>query len=153
MEQKLKEMHPKEEDRMFYLHPSEDRIVLSHALYWSMTLPQFFKSKLMTAILHYPCAKRRNKYTIPERVTTIADDCFSHARHLEHITLPDGLTQLGGSAFAFCKKLKRMHIPDGVRVIPSYAFFCCESLTELQLPERMEGLGAEAFTFCPLTEF
>ncbi len=46
MEQQLKGIHPKEEDRLFYHHPSEDRIVLSHALYWTMTLPQFFKSKL-----------------------------------------------------------------------------------------------------------
>ena len=34
MEQRLQEMHPKEEDRMFYYHSSEDRIVLSHALFW-----------------------------------------------------------------------------------------------------------------------
>ena len=46
MEQQLKEMHPKEEDRMFYYHSSEERIVLSHALFWTMTLPQFFKSRL-----------------------------------------------------------------------------------------------------------
>ena len=46
MEQRLQEMHPKEEDRMFYYHSSEVRIVLSHALFWTMTLPQFFKSKL-----------------------------------------------------------------------------------------------------------
>ena len=46
MELRLKEIHPKEEDRLFYHHSSEDRIVLSHALYWTMTLPQFFKSKL-----------------------------------------------------------------------------------------------------------
>lgn len=46
MEQQLKEIHPKEEDSIFYYHSSEDRIVLSHALFWTMTLPQFFKSKL-----------------------------------------------------------------------------------------------------------
>ena len=46
MEQQLKETHPKEEDRMFYYHSSEERIVLSHALFWTMTLPQFFKSRL-----------------------------------------------------------------------------------------------------------
>ena len=39
MEQRLQEMHPKEEDRMFYYHSSEDRIVLSHALFWVMTQP------------------------------------------------------------------------------------------------------------------
>ena len=37
MEQKLREKYPKEEDGMFYYHSSEDRIVLSHALFWVMT--------------------------------------------------------------------------------------------------------------------
>ena len=46
MEQKLKEMWTTEEDSLFYYHSSEDRIVLSHALFWTMTLLQFFKSKI-----------------------------------------------------------------------------------------------------------
>ena len=46
MEQQLKEIHPKEEDRMFYYHSSEDRIVLSHALFWVMTQPQYLKCKI-----------------------------------------------------------------------------------------------------------
>lgn len=45
MEQKLRE-NQTEEDNLFYYHSSEDRIVLSHALFWTMTLPQFFKSKI-----------------------------------------------------------------------------------------------------------
>ena len=31
---------------MFYYHSSEDRIVLSHAMFWTMTQLQFFKSKM-----------------------------------------------------------------------------------------------------------
>jgi hypothetical protein len=46
METKLKEMNPKEEDSLFYYHSSEDRIVLAHAMFWTMTQLQFFKSKL-----------------------------------------------------------------------------------------------------------
>ena len=46
MEQQLKEIHPNEKDRLFYHHSSEDRIVLSHAMFWTMTQPQFFKSKM-----------------------------------------------------------------------------------------------------------
>ena len=46
MEQQQKELHPNEKDRLFYHHSSEDRIVLSHALFWTMTLPQNFKSKI-----------------------------------------------------------------------------------------------------------
>ena len=46
MEQKLQETYQKEEDRMFYYHSSEDRIVLSHAMFWTMTQLQFFKGKI-----------------------------------------------------------------------------------------------------------
>ena len=46
MEQKLQETYPKEEDRMFYYHSSEDRIVLSHALFWVMTQPRCLKGKI-----------------------------------------------------------------------------------------------------------
>jgi hypothetical protein len=46
MEQRLQEMHPKEEYRMFYYHSSEDRIVLSHALFWVMTQSQCLKGKI-----------------------------------------------------------------------------------------------------------
>ena len=46
IEAKLKEMHPKEEDSLFYYHSSEDRIVLSHALFWVMTQPQLLKGRI-----------------------------------------------------------------------------------------------------------
>lgn len=46
MEQKLKESWSSEEDSLFYYHRTGDRIVLSHAMFWTMTLPQFFKSKM-----------------------------------------------------------------------------------------------------------
>jgi len=46
MEQKLHESWSSKEDSLFYYHSSEDRIVLSHALFWVLTQPQFFKSKM-----------------------------------------------------------------------------------------------------------
>ena len=46
MEQKLRESWSSEEDSLFYYHRSEDRIVLSHALFWVMTQPQFLKGKI-----------------------------------------------------------------------------------------------------------
>jgi hypothetical protein len=46
MEQKLHESWSSEEDSLFYYHRSEDRIVFSHAMFWTMTQLQFFKSKL-----------------------------------------------------------------------------------------------------------
>ena len=46
MEQKLHETWSSEEDSLFYYHSSEDRIVLSHALFWVMTQPQCLKGKI-----------------------------------------------------------------------------------------------------------
>lgn len=46
MEQKLQESWSSKEDSLFYYHSSEDRIVLSHAMFWTMTQLQFFKSKM-----------------------------------------------------------------------------------------------------------
>ena len=36
MEQKLKETYS-EEERMFYYHPSGERVVLSHAMFWVLS--------------------------------------------------------------------------------------------------------------------
>lgn len=46
MEQKLHESWSSGEDSLFYYHRSEDRIVLSHALFWVMTLLQCLKGKI-----------------------------------------------------------------------------------------------------------
>lgn len=46
MEEKLHESWSSEEDSLFYYHRSEDRIVLSHALFWVMTQPQSLKGKI-----------------------------------------------------------------------------------------------------------
>lgn len=46
MEQKLHDSWSSEEDSLFFYHPSEEHIVLSHALFWTMTLPQCLKGKI-----------------------------------------------------------------------------------------------------------
>ena len=46
MEQKLHESWSSDEDSLFYYHRFEDRIVLSHALFWVMTQPQRLKGKI-----------------------------------------------------------------------------------------------------------
>ena len=46
MEQKLHETWSSEEDSLFYYHRSEDREVLSHALFWVMTQPQCLNGKI-----------------------------------------------------------------------------------------------------------
>ena len=46
MRNNVQKWHTREDDSLFYYHSSEDRIVLSHAMFWTMTQLQFFKSKM-----------------------------------------------------------------------------------------------------------
>lgn len=46
MELRLHEMWSSEKDSIFYYHSSNDRIVLSHALFWVMTQPQSLKGSI-----------------------------------------------------------------------------------------------------------
>ena len=59
MDQKLHESWSSEEDSLFYYHPSEDRIVLSHALFWVMS--QSLKGKIINAIKLYENYRNKAK--------------------------------------------------------------------------------------------
>ena len=45
-ERKPHEVWSSGEDSLFYYHRSEDRIVLSHAMFWVMSQPQCLKGKI-----------------------------------------------------------------------------------------------------------
>lgn len=82
MEQKLKEGQAREEDSMFYYHSSEDRIVLSHAPFWTMTLPQYFKGKIRTEKFFLMLRQYEE-----ERLDAflLDDDCFSELLRYSNI--------------------------------------------------------------------
>ena len=95
MEQRLQEMYPKEEDRMFYYHSSEDRIVLSHALFWVMTQPQCLKGKIRKE--RFFLLLRQYEEDMLDAFLT-EDDYFSELLHYCNIlfeTLPTILMSTG----------------------------------------------------------
>ena len=71
MEQKLQEMHTKEDDSLFYYHSSEDRIVLSHAMFWTMTQLQFFKGKMRKEKFFCCCDSMKKRCLMPSLRRTI----------------------------------------------------------------------------------
>jgi len=90
MEQRLRESQPKEEDSLFYYHASDDRIVLSHALFWVMT--RTLKGKI--AKERYFLLLRQYEEEMLEAFLT-EDDYFSEILHYCNIiyeTLPLILT-------------------------------------------------------------
>lgn len=72
------------EDDLFYYHPNEDHIVLSHALFWVMSKP------LVTKISHHLCFQLLHKYEeeMLEAYLTESEDfpeLFSHCNIIYNI--------------------------------------------------------------------
>ena len=87
MEQKLQEMHTKEDDSLFYYHSSEDRIVLSHAMFWTMTfskIPRPLYPERGSTSPCIPSPQAREKLKIAE-----TDDLQSFGIALEPLPLRD----------------------------------------------------------------
>ncbi len=77
MEQKLHESWSSEEDSIFYYHRSEDRMVLSHALFWVMTQPQCLKGKIRKERF-FSCfdSIKKRCLTLIFRIPKISQRCY-----------------------------------------------------------------------------
>ena len=85
---------------------------------------------------------------IPDSVTTIGEGAFMDCA-LISVTIPRGVTVISDGAFAACTKLRSVTIPDGVTRIGDYAFRKCRSLTVLKLPRSVRSVGEHAFDGSP----
>ncbi len=146
-----------------------------------------------TTLLWYPCRLSASKYqipkgtqviapgafdgcrlrtvSIPDTVTTIGDNAFSHSYNLNRVTLPDSVTSLGYGAFYLCDhmdratlsanltelpeylfggciRLKSVTLPNGIREIPKWCFTSCTSLEEISIPASVTVIGEGAFGAC-----
>jgi len=66
--------------------------------------------------------------TIPDGVTSVGDDAFSHCSGLTSVTIPNSVTNIGYDAFSYCSGLTSVTIPEGVTSIKASAFFCIRSV-------------------------
>ena len=108
---------------------------------------------------------------IPERITTLPEECFAYCQSIKKLALPDGLKVIGnyafnacfsledlvipnsvtdirGSAFISCKALTNITIPNGVATIAGYTFCGCENLETITIPSSVTSIGENAFYGC-----
>ena len=88
--------------------------------------------KPQTLLIQCP-AGMRGAYVIPEGVTSIGDQAFSHCSGLNAVTIPDSVTQIGYWAFWGCSGLATMEIAAGVTSIGESAFHACSGLTSISV--------------------
>ncbi|MBR2445616.1 MAG: leucine-rich repeat protein [Clostridia bacterium] len=93
-------------------------------------------------------AKLSGNVTIPEGVTTIAQNAFMDHTGLTEVSLPTSLTSVGWNAFTNCTALKSIVIPDGVTSIEGYAFSGCTALQSVILPARLTRISQSTFMDC-----
>lgn len=115
-----------------------------------VTIPSRYKGKPVTAIDHVAFHDSAvTSVTIPDSVTAIPDDAFSHCSQLTNISIPNSVTFIGFSAFNSCTSLKSITLPSSLSTIQSYAFCNCGNLETIRIPVSVTSIGNCAFADCP----
>ena len=115
-----------------------------------VTIPSRYKGKPVTAIDHVAFHDSAvTSVTIPDSVTAIPDDAFSHCSQLTNISIPNSVTFIGFSAFNSCTSLKSITLPSSLSTIQSYAFYNCGNLETIRIPVSVTSIGNYAFDVCP----
>ena len=122
--------------------PSGITTIGDRAFYGAMYLEQFnvdpnnpnFSSdsngvlfnKTKTTLLNYAYGKNDTSYTISDTVTTLGDDAFTYASHLQRVTVPRSVTTMGWGTFYSTGALTRVEfLGDPPSCLPcnNYSFY------------------------------
>lgn len=85
---------------------------------------------------------------IPEDVTKIGKNAFSHHTSLLSITIPASVKIIDDLAFNQCSALASITLFDGLEAINLSAFAGCKLLTNIALPTTIKYIGETAFSQC-----
>lgn len=94
--------------------------------------------------------------TIPDNVSTIGENAFAEAYHVETIIIPDTVkiiaNKLLGTIYTWGDnpkpQLKKVVIGNGVTSIGDEAFSSCEKLTDVVFGAGLSKIGKKAFSEC-----
>jgi len=92
--------------------------------------------------------------TIPNSLTSIADNMFNDCEALTTVIIPTSVTSIGEFAFNYCTALSSVTIPASVRSIGNSAFYYCTSLASIYANSSTPAnitLGSDVFYSVPST--
>lgn len=103
-------------------------------------------SKDRRQVICFPAGK--TSCTLPDTVTSIADNAFSGCKNLTLLTMSDSIVSIGTNAFKGCTGLTNVRIPEKVKALSDGIFMNCSSLTSIDIPAGVTSIGYRAFFIC-----
>lgn len=87
------------------------------------------------------------EFTVPNGITTIAENAFQSCSKLTKVTIPGFVTEIQKEAFKSCYGLEAIDLDeDGYALtIRESAFYSCSGLTSVTLPKRLVKMEVNAF--------
>lgn len=83
---------------------------------------------------------------VKEGTVGIANSIFAYDyENLISVTLPNSITHIGENAFSHCSNLKNINIPEGVEWIGDLTFRNCTSLASIEIPTSVTSIETSAF--------
>ena len=91
---------------------------------------------------------KESSYIIPNSITGIGPNAFSHCETLSNIFIPNSVTSIGDNAFGGCTTLSKIVVPNSMTSIGNRAFDSCASLSSIVIPNSVTSIGDSAFWGC-----
>jgi len=107
-------------------------------------------NKNRTVLILFPKG-RTDAFTIPDSVTSIGPEAFSHCTSLTSVNIPNSVTSIGDGAFSGCK-FTSVTIPESVISIGNYAFFSGTRVTILDMA-RTKDLASLDYNYLTSVTF
>ena len=104
-----------------------------------------FKDAERTQIAAY--IGENSEITIPDSITSIGTNAFSHCTRLTSIVIPNSVTSIGSSAFYGCTELTSVIIPNSVKSINLSTFGGCSKLI-VAIPNSVKSIIDNSFENC-----
>lgn len=92
------------------------------------------------------------KVTLPDTITTIAQQSFQNCSALKEIHIPEGVTSIGNYAFSNCTSIEKLSLPDSVKSLGLNVFANCTNLKEIHLSAGLTNLGDSCLSNCSSLE-